>query len=142
MAEQSYGPVVGAIAELLAAGKADGEDHAYDAVRYFVMARPWNYRSHVHVCDLCEGAGVVWSSHKATINDPYPEQPCECGLGEHEPECPVCGFQIVVPGYDCLACDTVNDIPDAMLTPDTASKLSDAIARAIEAAAADIARAA
>ena len=57
-------------------------------------------------------------------------------------DCPVCGNSIEVPGYDCAPCQWVFDIPDALLTPDTASKLSAAIARAIEAAAADIARAA
>jgi hypothetical protein len=80
------------------------------------MAQPWNHNSHVSACPECEGSGVVAADRRATIDDPYPEKPCDCGRGEHEPECPVCGFTHVLPGYDCLVCETVAVLPDEMLS--------------------------
>jgi DnaJ-class molecular chaperone len=73
----------------------------------------WNYHSNVTACPDCEGSGYVHSHRRATIDDPYPENRCECGLGEHNPECAVCGFNQVVAGYDCLACDTVAALTDS-----------------------------
>ena len=95
-------------------------------------ARKWNYQSGVYVCDLCEGQGVVHSFRQATINDPYPETPCDCGLGEHEPECPVCGFGQQISGYDCVACDTIDSLTDA----DFANLDADAFAAAVKVAVA------
>ena len=74
--------------------------------------RPWNYASHVTACPECNGAGKVASHRQATVNDPYPEAPCPYGCAEHLPECAVCGFGVGVAGYDCLACATVEDIPN------------------------------
>jgi len=70
----------------------------------------WNDRSVVTACPTCEGRGVVRAHRCATIDDPYPETDCECGMGEHDPYCEVCGFTRIVKGFDCLACDTVNSI--------------------------------
>lgn len=67
----------------------------------------WNNKSWVRSCPECNGAGVVASRRIPTINDPYPERTCDCGLGEHIAECEVCGFTQDIPGYDCLACETI-----------------------------------
>ena len=72
--------------------------------------RAWNYNSQVACCVVCEGTGLVYSHRKALINDPYPEQPCENCDGPHKPECEVCGYDLVVSGWDCLACDTVSGL--------------------------------
>ena len=93
----------------------------------------WNYTSGVYVCDACEGTGVVHAFRRATIDDPYPERPCECGQGEHEPECPVCGFDQVVQGYDCLACDTVASMHPGELARFDADAFATAIRIAIKA---------
>lgn len=71
----------------------------------------WNHDSGVTCCDVCQGAGVVPAARRATVNDPYPESPCECERGPHEPECPVCGFGIALPGYDCFVCDFAHELP-------------------------------
>ena len=68
--------------------------------------RPWNYNSHVTACETCGGAGYVDAHRQPTIDDPYPQHDCECGIGEHEPECAVCGFDQIIAGYDCIVCDT------------------------------------
>lgn len=75
----------------------------------------WNRFSHVTTCPDCLGAGVVHAYRRPTVNDPYPETPCECGLGEHLPECEVCGYNLEVAGYDCLACDTVASLDASAL---------------------------
>lgn len=72
-----------------------------------LTTRKWNYRSAVTACNACEGAGVVHAHRRPTVSDPYPESPCECGIGEHQPECEVCGFTQYVPGFDCIVCETV-----------------------------------
>ena len=72
-----------------------------------MQTKPWNYASHVKFCPDCEGTGTIAAHRRATINDPFPETDCDCGLGEHEPECEVCGFNTEVDGYDCFACDIV-----------------------------------
>ena len=85
----------------------------------------WNYYSGVAVCGLCEGAGVTHSHRRPSVDDPYPTNDCECGLGEHEPCCPVCGYNLPVDGYDCLACDTANALYPSELAkfdPDTFAK--------------------
>jgi hypothetical protein len=92
--------------------------------------RPWNYYSVVDCCPTCEGAGVVHAHRPATINDPYPENACPDCDGEHEPECEVCGSHTIVPGYDCLVCATVYDIPSAQLTDDVYNDLCAAMLRA------------
>ena len=100
------------------------------------MAHAWNRYSEVAACPDCNGMGVLPGYQRATIHDPYPERPCDCGLGEHLPECSVCGSTVEVPGYDCFVCQMVYDLPDSLLTPATAATLSAAIARAIGVAAA------
>ena len=72
--------------------------------------RAWNHNSQVVCCEFCDGLGVIHSQRKATTEDPYPEQPCENCDGPHEPECEVCGYDLVVSGYDCLVCDTVSGL--------------------------------
>lgn len=94
----------------------------------------WNRFSHVTTCPDCLGAGVVHAYRRATINDPYPESPCECGLGEHEPECAVCGYNLEVKGYDCLACDTVASLNGSALARFDAEAFTKALTVAMAAA--------
>jgi len=79
------------------------------------QVKPWDYNSDVSVCPDCEGTGEAPSWRQATVNDPYPTDPCKCGRGEHEPECPVCGYNLPVSGFDCLACATVGAMLPATL---------------------------
>ena len=67
----------------------------------------WNERSHVKVCETCNGDGVVAAYRRPTVDDPYPDDPCPDCDGPHEPECEVCGYNLEVEGYDCLVCETV-----------------------------------
>lgn len=76
----------------------------------FTAKHRWNHASAVTSCALCEGTGKVHAHRRATVDDPYPEQDCECGQGEHEPCCAVCGFTLEVDGYDCLVCETVDSL--------------------------------
>lgn len=69
--------------------------------------KPWNYFSAVSVCETCEGTGKVAHYKQPTSGDPFPEMDCEDCHAPHAAECPVCGFDQYVPGYNCLACDTV-----------------------------------
>lgn len=90
----------------------------------------WNDKSGVYACPECEGRGVVASHRQATINDPYPEAPCPNGCAEHSAECPVCGFGVTVPGYDCYACYTVDGLVSRLLTDDVRDDLLASIGRA------------
>jgi len=67
----------------------------------------WNHRSHVTVCQECNGLGEVHSHRQPTIHDPYPTSPCDECDGPNDPECVVCGYDLIVRGVDCLVCDTV-----------------------------------
>lgn len=94
------------------------------------IPRPWNYRSVVTTCPTCEGTGTVASHRRPTVDDPYPETPCDNCDGEHEPECEVCGFGLEVSGYDCLACDTIASLTDKDFAKLNDSELAGAIMRA------------
>lgn len=104
------------------------------------MARPWNKYSEVVVCPDCEGTGFVPAYRQSTVNDPYPERPCDCGMGEHEPECSVCGFNQVVRGYDCYACQTIDGLCRDELAAFDADAFARAVKVAMEAARADAGR--
>ena len=105
-------------------------------------SKPWNHESGVTCCDECNGAGVVPAARRATVSDPYPEIPCECERGPHEPECPVCGFGIEVGGFDCLVCDLVLELPDSALTEKQAQAIGAAVLQAMQARLAALQRAA
>lgn len=78
-----------------------------------IPAKPaWYRASGVYACRTCDGDGVVGSLRRATINDPYPEDDCPDCTGPHEPECPTCGYQVQVPGYDCFVCETLHALPE------------------------------
>ena len=104
------------------------------------MTRPWNYHSHVTACETCGGAGVVDAYRQPTIDDPYPSEDCECGQGEHEPECAVCGFDQIIPGYDCIVCNTVETLFAPDLHRFNVADFAAAWERAQYAALADFAR--
>lgn len=91
------------------------------------MHHPWNYHSAVTCCETCNGAGRVHSHHLPTINDPYPESACPDCDGEHLPECKVCGCEILVPGYDCMACFVAEELPVAHLNDADIEQLGKAI---------------
>lgn len=69
--------------------------------------KPWNYYSAVATCETCDGIGKVHANRMPTTGDPFPEMDCPDCDGPGAGECPVCGFDHYIPGYDCLACDTV-----------------------------------
>lgn len=94
-------------------------------------AKPWNYKSVVTACLRCNGHGVIPANRRATINDPYPQDDCECGLGEHGPTCEVCGFNQIVRGFDCLACDTVWTLNAAELKALNVKVINEAMAVAV-----------
>lgn len=102
------------------------------------ITRPWHHASGVTACPDCGGFGVVAAPRRPTTDDPYPEEPCDCGRGEHLPECPVCGFAQEVAGYDCLACDTVASLADADIIACDGMALLEAIGHALLAAQADL----
>lgn len=93
----------------------------------------WNDHSAVTVCTECNGHGTVRAFRQPTINDPYPETRCDCGLGEHEPCCAVCGYNLPVTGMDCLACETVALLSDSELGRFEPVAFAEAIAQAVEA---------
>lgn len=95
------------------------------------MATKWNEKSGVTVCGPCQGSGKIWSNRRPTVDDPYPEKACKSCDGEHLPECPVCGFQHVVPGFDCIVCETVYNIPVDSLSLNFSDDFDAAIAKAM-----------
>lgn len=95
----------------------------------------WHGKSGVSHCSTCDGIGKVASQRISTINDPYPEADCPDCSGEHGP-CAVCGFEIPIPGYDCLVCDMVLEIPAHMLRDETAEAIGQSVKQAIAYAAA------
>lgn len=111
------------------------------------IARAWNWASGVTCCSTCYGAGVIADDgRKRTINDPYPEIACPDCDGEHLPECEVCGCEVIVPGYDCIACYVAEELPAAHLNDADIDVLAKAIKSAagarLAAQSADLARAA
>lgn len=99
---------------------------------YTPIPKAWNHRSGVYACSECGGAGAVHAHRRPTINDPYPEKPCDCGLGEHLPECEVCGFTQEMDGYDCFVCDTVGSLTDADLRKLDVDEFTAAVRVAVE----------
>lgn len=94
------------------------------------MRKHWNYFSGVTCCETCEGDGMVASLRRPTVDDPYPEQVCPDCDGPHPEECPVCGFNQSISGYDCLACETA-----AAMFPDSLADFDvDAFAAALKVA--------
>jgi len=76
-----------------------------------MTTRPWNHESGVFTCGTCDGLQVVASQRRGTVDDPCPEVRCPDCIGVPV-ECQVCGNDLDVTGYDCLVCDTVNELPD------------------------------
>lgn len=98
-------------------------------------ADKWNRHSGVLACATCGGHGTFHSMRRATVNDPYPESPCpDCDGQEHYPECEVCGFDQEVAGFDCLACDTVEQLLPSALAGIDAEAFTAAFKRALAAA--------
>lgn len=97
------------------------------------IERPWNWASAVTCCSTCNGQGVIADEgRRRTTWDPYPEIKCpDCDGEEHLPECEVCGCEIIVPGYDCIACYIAGELPVAHLDAESI----DVLAKAIKSAA-------
>lgn len=95
----------------------------------------WCRQSGVSHCETCDDTGVVASHRRPTMDDPYPEEPCDNCDGD-DTSCKVCGNTVYVSGFDCLACDTVLNLSSDQLDTDTALELGKAITAAITAAAA------
>jgi Ribonuclease G/E len=92
----------------------------------------WYSKSGIIPCDRCEGEGSFWNGRGYGGNDPD-SWSIECedcdGVGHHA--CGVCGFDIEIPGVDCLACDLVREIPEALLSDQTADALATAVKASI-----------
>lgn len=101
-----------------------------------MSARPWNHNSWVKpACETCNGEGTVASHRRPSIWDPYPEDCCDDCDGEpHEPECEVCGYNLEIDGFDCLACETVAHLGDKYLNQFDADKFAAAVKSALGAA--------
>ncbi len=106
------------------------------AHQFTTDAKPWDYRSGVSECETCAGSGSVCKPPRGTYryNPLEWEVPCEdCeGLGVHA--CPVCGFDEVVEGYDCIVCQTVHDLSPANMKRINPADLAEAFAQAFNAA--------
>lgn len=92
----------------------------------------WHKNSGVIECPHCEGRGSHWNGRGLGGNDPDSwDVECDAceGYGNHE--CKVCGFGIAMPGFDCLVCETVVNIPAALLTAEVQAELLAAIPKAI-----------
>jgi len=96
----------------------------------------WNHASGVIPCTLCEGRGTVWNGKGLGGNDPESwDIDCpDCEGHGHEP-CKVCGFDMVVAGYDCLVCDTVYALTDKDLSLVDPVAFTVAFAKALKAEA-------
>lgn len=105
----------------------------HDTAPTKAAAKAWNHYSCVLVCEECNGTGTVRSTRHASVDDPYPEEPCDHCEGEHEPECPVCGYNRIIPGFVCLACDLALEMPVDAITKRDAGSLVKAILNALEA---------
>jgi hypothetical protein len=96
----------------------------------------WYRKSGIVSCDRCEGHGAYWNGRGLGGTDPESwDIDCpDCdALGHHA--CAVCGFDVVAPGFDCLACDMVRELPIGQLTGEVADKLAASIKAAINVAA-------
>lgn len=102
----------------------------------------WDWHSAVSECTCCEGKGEVCITPFHTHpNDPDRcDRECpECdGVGHHA--CKVCGFDIVVPGYDCIVCLTANEFPWNTTTAETAAHFAECLAKAFAARNAAVAQ--
>lgn len=96
----------------------------------------WYSNSGITKCEHCDGHGSYWNGRGLGGNDPESWAiPCEhCEETGHR-DCEVCGFDIVVPGADCLACDMVRELSSDQLTDEVADKLAASIKAAINVAA-------
>lgn len=91
----------------------------------------WDRDSDVTACPSCKGTGWVAASRRPTIDDPYPESPCPDCDGPQKPSCPVCGYDLEVAGYDCLACETIAALPKAVFDTFDLSAFAVALGRAM-----------
>lgn len=104
------------------------------------MTKPWYHESGVVACPTCDGRGEVASHKRPSTGDPYPTKRCEDCHGPHSPECPVCGFDQVVSGWDCLACDIVRGMTAEELENFSVVSFSVSLRTALQEAQADAER--
>ena len=89
-------------------------------------------KSGVQHCGECEGRGDVSNGRGLGGNDPASWM-VDCPECHGEPiiACEVCGFDLEVPGYDCLACFVAGELPDELVTAEVGGGLAMAIAMAM-----------
>lgn len=100
------------------------------------MTRKWNHDSHAHYpCGGCEGHGEVWNGRGRGGNDPDSwNAPCpDCRGAGHFP-CHVCGFDQVIPGFDCMACETIGHLYPGDLQRFDPAAFAKAVGNAVAAA--------
>lgn len=100
------------------------------------IARPWNHHSGVSECRCCEGSGTVVKMPRGAyrLNPLEWEAPCDDCDGVGQFNCIVCGFDHVVPGYDCWVCASVNDLPASVMKAANPADLAEHFAAAFNAA--------
>ena len=92
----------------------------------------WYSNSGITKCDRCEGQGSYWNGRGFGGTDPDSwDIDCpDCDAQGHH-ACGVCGFDVVVPGFDCLACDMARELPASLLPDEVADKLAAAVKASI-----------
>jgi hypothetical protein len=100
-------------------------------------ARPlvkWHSKSGVTRCDECDGQGAVWNGRGRGGCDPDSwDIECEACEGNGFHPCAVCGFDMDMAGYDCLACETVASIASKDLPHIDAATFTAAFVKALAA---------
>jgi len=101
----------------------------------FERITAWHNNSGIIECCECEGHGTQPNKPWLRNGDPdcWDVECPECeGHGHHA--CKVCGFDIEVPGFDCLVCDMALEVPAKLMTDKTAVAMGEALRHAFAAA--------
>lgn len=95
----------------------------------------WHDASGVITCRDCDGEGSRPNRPWLNNGDPdcWPVDCAVCAGKGHHP-CSVCGFDHDVPGYDCVICAMVRDMPSALLARIMPAEIGEAFAAAAKVA--------
>jgi hypothetical protein len=99
--------------------------------------RRWDHHSGVTECETCDGSGLI---DKTPLNRVYRDppgtwdEPCPDCEEQGVVCCPVCGWDQVVPGYDCWVCSSAYDLPASVMKAKSPADLADCFAAAFNAA--------
>ena len=104
-------------------------------MRALPKPRHWHDASGVVPCRECDGEGSRPNRPHLHPADPdcWPVDCPVCDGQGHHP-CAVCGFDHIVPGYDCLVCDFTRELTPAQLRAINPADIADAFAAAVNVA--------